>query len=232
VRFWQVDSGHEYRKPLTNLEIVNAVTFSPDGTLVAAGLADRTVHIWNVRTGKPYGPVLRGHTNQVESVAFSPDGKLLASAGDDRTVRLWDVATGQARGGAILAHEDAIWQVAFSADGQTLATASEDGTAKLWPVSDGAQVRSELSAHEGPLYGLAFSPDGRTLGTVGANGAVRLWDLGFQEWEAVGCRLARRNLSFTEWQQFLPDRPYQRTCAGFPSGPGAPSDAPAATYSS
>ena len=87
------------------------------------------------------------------------------------------------------------------------------------------------------MYGLAFSPDGRTLGTVGANGAVRLWDLRFHEWQppewqAVGCRLVRRNLSMTEWQQFLPGRPYQRTCAEFPSGPGAPSPAPSATYSS
>jgi WD40 repeat protein len=168
----------------------------------------------------------------VQSIDFSRDGKLLASAGDDRTVRLWDVATGQLHGQPILAHQDIIWQVAFSPDGQTLATASEDGTAKRWQVSGGAQVGSELSAHEGELYGLAFSPDGRTLGTVGANGAVRLWDLRFHEWQAVGCRLIRRNLSMTEWQQFVPGRPYQRTCAEFPSGPGAPSSAPAVTYSS
>jgi WD40 repeat protein len=237
VRFWQVDSGREYRKPSTNLQVVNAVTFSPDGTLVAAGLADQTVHIWDVKTGQPSGPVLRGHTNHVESVDFSPDGKLLASTGDDRTVRLWDTATGQPHGRPILAHEDVIWQVAFSPDGQTLATASGDGTVKRWRVSDGAQVESELSAHEGPLYGLAFSPDGRTLGTVGANGAVRLWDLRFHEWQAAewqaaGCRLVRRNLSLTEWQQFLPGRSYQRTCAEFSSGPGAPSSAPAAIYSS
>ena len=75
VRFWQVDSGRESGKPITNLEVVNAVKFSPDGKLVAAGLADRTVHLWDVKTGQAYGPVLRGHTNQVESIDFSPDGK-------------------------------------------------------------------------------------------------------------------------------------------------------------
>ena len=237
VRFWQVDSGRESGKPITNLEVVNTVKFSPDGKLVAAGLSDRTVHLWDVKTRQPYGPVLRGHTNEVWSIAFSRDGKLLASAGDDRTVRLWDTATGQPHGQPILAHEDVIWQVAFSHDGQTLATASGDGTVKLWRVSDGTQIGSDLSAHEGPLYGLAFSPDGRTLGTVGAKGAVRLCDLTFHqwqpaEWQAVGCRLVRRNLSMTEWQQLVPGKDYQRTCAEFPSGPGAPSSAPAATYSS
>jgi WD40 repeat protein/energy-coupling factor transporter ATP-binding protein EcfA2 len=237
VRFWRVDSGRESGKPLTNLEVVDAVKFSPDGRLVAAGLGDRTVHIWDLKTRQAYGPVLRGHTNGVESVDFSRDGKLLASAGDDRTVRLWDVATGKPQGRPILAHEDVIWQVAFSPNGETLATASEDGTAKLWRVLDGTQIGSELSAHEGAMYGLAFSPDGRTLGTVGANGAVRLWDLRFHEWQpaewqVVGCRLVRRNLSLTEWQQLVPGRPYQRTCAEFPSGPGAPSSAPAAIYSS
>jgi WD40 repeat protein len=231
VRFWQVDSGHEYRKPITNLETVNAVTFSPDGTLVAAGLADRTIQVWDVRTGQPHGPVLRGHTNQVWSVDFSPDGRLIASAGDDRTVRLWNTATGQPHGRPILAHEDVIWRAGFSPDGQTLATASGDGTAKRWRVSDGGQVGSELSAHEGPLNGLAFSPDGATLGTVGANGAVRLWDLRFDEWRALGCQLVRHNLSLTQWQQFLPGRSYQRTCSEFPSGSGAPRSAPAATYS-
>jgi WD40 repeat protein/energy-coupling factor transporter ATP-binding protein EcfA2 len=238
VRFWQVDSGRESGKPITNLEVVNTVKFSPDGKLVAAGLSDRTVHLWDVKTRQPYGPVLRGHTNEVWSIAFSRDGKLLASAGDDRTVRLWDTATGQPHGQPILAaHEDVIWRVAFSPDGQTLATASGDGTVKLWRVSDGTQIGSDLSAHEGPLYGLAFSPDGRTLATVGAKGAVRLWDLTFHqwqpaEWQAVGCRLVRRNLSMTEWQQLVPGKDYQRTCAEFPSGPGAPSSAPAATYSS
>jgi WD40 repeat protein/energy-coupling factor transporter ATP-binding protein EcfA2 len=230
LRFWRVDSGREYGKPLTHLEVVDAVKFSPDGKLVAAGLGDRTVHIWDVKTRQAYGPVLRGHTNGVESVDFSGDGKLLASAGDDRTVRLWTTATGLPHGQPVLAHEDTIWQVAFSPDGQMLATASEDGTVKLWRVSNGEQI-GELSAHEGPQYGLDFSPDGRTLGTVGANGAVRLWDLGFQEWQAVGCRLVRRNLSMTEWQQLVPGKDYQRTCAEFPSGPGAPSPAPAATYS-
>ena len=213
---------------MTNLELVNAVTFSPDGTVVAAGLADRTVHIWDVRTGQPYGPVLRGHTNEVESVDFSLDG-VTGQCGDDRTVRLWDTATGKPHGRPILAHEDLIWQVAFSPDSQTLAPL----VAMARPKSGGSRTARRSGPNSqsmGPLYGLSFSPDGRTP-TVGAGGAVRLWDLGL--WSAaVGCRSVGRNLSLAEWQQFLPGRPYQRTCAEFPSGPGAPSSAPAAPYSS
>jgi hypothetical protein len=35
-----------------------------------------------------------------------------------------------------------------------------------------------------------------------------------------------------EWNQFLPDTPYERTCADLPAGQGAPPDAPVAEYAS
>ena len=72
---------------------VNAVTFSPDGTLVASGGDDATVHLWDPTTGEEI-LTFSEHRGAVNAVIFSPDGATIASAGFDLTVLLWDAATG------------------------------------------------------------------------------------------------------------------------------------------
>src|SRR5258708_25492319 len=72
---------------------VEAVAFSPDGTLVATASNDHTARLWDAQTGAPRGAPMR-HERNVSQVRFSPDGKLLATASDDATARLWDARTG------------------------------------------------------------------------------------------------------------------------------------------
>src|SRR5262249_58358334 len=61
-----------------------SAAFSPDGSRVASGGFDKTVRIWDARTGQEL-LVLSGYPNEVYSVAFSPDGTRLASTGGGAT---------------------------------------------------------------------------------------------------------------------------------------------------
>ena len=91
VSIWNIaDDSRVARLP--GAANVQAVRFSPDGTLLATGGQDQTVRIWDLSTNRTI-LTLTGHTGTVNSVAFSPDGTRVASASDDGTVRQYDIVT-------------------------------------------------------------------------------------------------------------------------------------------
>jgi len=74
---------------------VYALSFSPDGRVLATGCGDGVLKLWDIPSGK-LRATLKGHTGDVSVVAFLPGGQVLASLSEDG-VRLWDVETGQER---------------------------------------------------------------------------------------------------------------------------------------
>jgi WD40 repeat protein len=163
---------------------VNAVAISPDGQELASGSVDKTVKIWDLRTGELL-LTLSGHTSEVWAIAISPDGKTLASGSGDRTIKLWDMATGELRY-TLSGHSGPVSALAFSPDGQKLASGSYDNAIKLWDTDTGTE-RSTLNGHTDSVTALAFSPNGKTLASASADTTVKLWDLGAGCADAVPC---------------------------------------------
>ena len=66
-----------------------SLAFSPDDTVLVAGLRNGGIEILDMTTGEKI-TTLNGHITIVETLVFSPDAKTLVSTGQDGTILLWD----------------------------------------------------------------------------------------------------------------------------------------------
>jgi len=88
---------HEGNSPCTmdfigHKEEVYSVSVSHDGQWVASGSGDRTVQLWDAKSGI-VRLMLQGHKQPITSTDFSPAGSLFATGSGDRRVRIWKYTT-------------------------------------------------------------------------------------------------------------------------------------------
>ncbi len=81
---------------------VIALTFTPDGTRIAAASPRGAVSLFETASGKPIF-TLSGPGLPVWSLAFTPDGRHLLTGGGDRLVRRWDARSGEHLGPVVIA---------------------------------------------------------------------------------------------------------------------------------
>jgi len=157
-----------------------SVAFSPDGCILASGIEDGTVKLWDFCSGDVNVRTLQNPNFEFglfNTIAFSPDGHTLASGSPD--VMLWDITSG-----SLIRTLDVQYRIteciAFSPTGQILASSSP-GRVFLWDFASGKQLQTLIvfpRTTEGTpvVFGIAFSPDGRTLAAAGSD-VVKLFDV-------------------------------------------------------
>ena len=134
------------------------IVYSPDGKTIAGGSFDKTIRIWDAKTGVLL-KTLAGHTSRVWSMTYSPDGQIIASGGWDNTIRIWNARTG-AHIRTLKGHVNSVYSMAYSSDGQTIASGGNDGMIRIWNARTGALIRT-LKGHADGVSSVAFSPDGQ-----------------------------------------------------------------------
>ncbi|KAJ1949954.1 ribosome assembly [Linderina macrospora] len=111
-------------------KVVNHVSFSPDGRLVASASFDNSVKLWDGKTGK-FIASLRGHVAAVYQVCWSADSRMLLSASKDSTLKIWDLRTKKMKL-ELPGHSDEVFTVDWSPGGDRVASGGKDRVLKLW----------------------------------------------------------------------------------------------------
>lgn len=167
------------------ISLSTAVSFSPDGELLAIGHRDGIVSLWDSTTLK----LLRSErllTSGVLSLSFLSGGRAIA-AGDMRgAIATWDFRSEVAAPRLLGTHTSACGALLVSHDGRRLFSGDQLGNLSVWDVETRQRVYSFKTLSR--VTRIALSPDGRML--VGATYGEPPDPPTVKVWRAPGMPLA------------------------------------------
>ena len=175
LTLWSPEKG----EPLKRFEwkgSMLALAWSPDGTYLATGDQDATVHFWVLASGEDLE--MAGYPNKVRELAWDPTGRYLATGGGPVPC-VWD-CSGKGPAGTtpkqLEAHTEKVTGLAYQKSGPLLVSAGADGLLALWHPAKQLGALA-LAKQETPLAQVAWSPDDERVACGTEAGTVAVYDV-------------------------------------------------------
>ncbi|MEI6687720.1 MAG: WD40 repeat domain-containing protein, partial [Planctomycetota bacterium] len=156
-------------------DLIQSLSFSPDGKLLASCSYDRLVKIWSIPEGKLIQE-LKDHSDSVYAVAFNKDGTMLASTGADRAIKVWDTKTWK-KLHALSDSTDWVYTLAWSPVKNQLLGAGVDQTLRIWALEkDSSKLIVSAYAHTSGVTKAVWTSDGTKIVSIGEDKIWKIWN--------------------------------------------------------
>ncbi len=193
LKIWEIATGRELLTINAAIQYPGRITYSPDGSRIAGGLAG-VLKLWDALSGQEVAsfPV------NGEFTAYSPDGRMIVSQRQG-TATLWDIATKRPLFSSRVCSA-MVRSVAFSSDSKLVAATGEMPV-RVWDVTTGEE-RFVLKGHTANVDTLEFLPNGHQIAAGSYDGVIKIWDLAAINEATV----LRGHRSWVRGLAFSPDR--------------------------
>ncbi|KLJ11401.1 hypothetical protein EMPG_09706 [Blastomyces silverae] len=192
IRLWDLKRAVIHSTLEGHVGRVSWIAFSPDGEYIASTSVDKSMRLWEVKSG--HSKILFREESNLSfekpqafsfetlgnGITFSPNSEFIAGYIDDHgdhQVRLWDAKTNCSLG--TLTHSHCILTLEFSHDGNRIASSSLDGAVRIWDPRTATLCGILTQVNSGYLPWMspfAFSPDGQSIACISPE-AIEIWDV-------------------------------------------------------
>jgi WD40 repeat protein len=181
VKLWDAQTGILV-KTLDEANAASALSFSPDGKLLAMSLDDG-VRLWRIADNTPLYTLTAGPKHFARNLAFSPDSKILTSGSPDGTVQRWNTNTGtlidklEGFGNSVGNLYSVPFPLpAFWSENKIFISNPFNNQIELWNLKTGERVM-ELTGHNSTILNLVISKDGSKLASTEEwTNTLHIWD--------------------------------------------------------
>ncbi len=173
IALWSIPSGKRLHHLRELGASVDAVAFSPDGNLVAAGSHDGALQIWDTRSGALQSQLNPRHS-KILALEFDPRSELLLSANADGTVVVADATRGV--NVTTLDGPHNVLRVAHFDSSTRVVAASLDGSAWVWDATPPYRRWSSTPIADVCNTGMGSEPDRRFVAVGCGDQPTRVWD--------------------------------------------------------
>lgn len=154
---------------------VFVVRFNREGDYCLSGGKDRSVCLWNPKTGKRIKEYKGEHAYEVLDIQVVSDNSKFVSCGGDRQSLLWDVATGKIIN-KYRVHEAKINCMSFNKDDSVLVCGSYDTNISCWDLRSQSHKPLQLiSGFKDSVSGVICTENSIVASSV--DGTLRQFDL-------------------------------------------------------